>query len=268
MVPAGLSNVVALDGGGGHCGYTLALTADGQLTAWGKFYQRGIVPAFVPDGLTNVVAVAADDNHNLALTAAGTVIEWGSTKASLTNIPPGLTNVVAVSVGDDHDLVLKAEGTVAVWGDNPYGQLNVPPEATNVVAIASGRWHCLALRADGTLVAWGQYFDGTYYQPMTAPKGLSNVVAIAAGGWISVALVGTGAPGTAWRVSGPRLSSSTGFLCALPTQSGRIYRPEYKDDVADPNWAALPLIAGNGDEVLIRDAWPTNSQRFYRVRRW
>ena len=62
--------------------------------------------------------------------------------------------------------------------------------------------------------------------------------------------------------------SADGFRVSLPTQSGRVYRLEYKHSLADADWTALPLVAGTGHERTLTDPTATGAQRFYRVRRW
>ena len=56
----------------------------------------------------------------------------------LTKMPNGLTNVVAIAAGYFHSVALKADGTVVAWGDNGQRQLNMPEGLTNVVSIAAG----------------------------------------------------------------------------------------------------------------------------------
>jgi len=176
-IPAGLTSVVAIAGGGYH---SLALRANGTVVAWGN---NGTGQTSIPAGLSNVVAIAGGEGQSLALRADGTVAAWGY-PCSQTSIPAGLTNVVAIASGYEHGLALRANGTVAAWGDNSYGQATVPAGLSNVVAIAGGSRHSLALRADGTVVAWGS----SDINQTSIPAGLSNVVAIAGGGAHSLAL--------------------------------------------------------------------------------
>jgi hypothetical protein len=61
-VTGGLSNVVAIAGGYDH---SLALKADGTVTAWG-YNDYG--QTNVPGGLSTVVTIAAGYAHNLAVT--------------------------------------------------------------------------------------------------------------------------------------------------------------------------------------------------------
>ena len=256
-VPGDLTNVVAIAAGDWH---SLALKADGTVTAWGN-YDFGQMN--IPADLTNVVAIAGGMSHSLALKADGTMTVWGNNSFGQTNIPANLTNVVAITARNFDNLALKADGTVVAWGNNSYGQTNVPANLTNVAAIAQGIAHCLALKSDGTVTAWGY----NYYGQTNVPAGLTNVVAIAAGGYHSLALVGSGPPVLHASLINPVMGTN-GFRLTLPTQSGRVYRLEYKNSLCDTDWIALPLVAGNGGNLALTDSTATNSQRFFRVRRW
>ena len=57
----------------------------------------------------------------------GTVVAWGSNSAGESTVPAGLTGVVAVAAGEQHSLALKRDGTVVAWGYNSDGQAKVPP---------------------------------------------------------------------------------------------------------------------------------------------
>jgi alpha-tubulin suppressor-like RCC1 family protein len=213
----GLTGVVAVATGEGH---SLALRADGTVWAWGAnsdgqlgqpvSYEPNPMPAQVPD-LTDVVAIAADRLHTLALRADGTVWAWGNNSRGELGRPPNfepnptpaqvpeLTGAVAISAGLTHALALRSDGTVWAWGDNSSGERGQPPYdeltssptqvpgLTDVVAVAAGSSFSLALRADGTVSAWGfnalfQLGDGTRldrYTPQQVP-GLKHVIALAA----------------------------------------------------------------------------------------
>ncbi|MGA2863507.1 MAG: LamG-like jellyroll fold domain-containing protein [Verrucomicrobiota bacterium] len=216
-----------LDEGTGATARNSAVTTgsacDGQLAGptW--------VPATIPFGLSNVLAIAAGYHHSLALKADGTLVAWGDDTYGQTSVPPDLKNVVAIAGGGYHSCALKADGTLVAWGDDTYGQTNVPPHIKDVVAIAGGGYHSCALKADGTVVVWGDNSqrqslvppaltwrgaiaagqgyglalraDGTvvgwgwYIQNVghiNIPSGLSNVVAIAAGWDHSLALKSDG----------------------------------------------------------------------------
>lgn len=174
-----------------------------------------------------ITAIAAGDQHTLAVKADGTVWSWGAPYSGAlgtgSNDPalvpvqvPGLDNAVAVAAGTGHSLALMADATVRAWGNNLVGQLGVgdtdghntpvPVVAlTGVVALAASGGHSVALKADGTVWTFGRNDFGqlgigtvTPYSatPVQVP-GLDNVVAIAAssGGWHSLAVK---ANGTVW----------------------------------------------------------------------
>ena len=294
--PSDLTNAVTISMST-HC---LALKPDGTVVAWGagNFGQTN-----VPSGLSNVVALAAGDTHSLALRSDGTVVAWGYNVAGQTNVPPGLSNVVAISAANQLSVVLKSDGTVVAWGANSSGQTNVPVSATNIVAIATGFSRCLAVRSEGTIVAWGSGSPGNLTTPPShltnvvavasgvshntilrtdgtvfvwgqnqfgqtnVPSGLTNVNAISTGYYHSVAMVGSGPPVTSALMSDP-IVSTNGFSVSVPSQSGRVYRLEYKSVLADAEWTPLPLVAGNGTNLVLTDPTAASSQRFYRVRRW
>jgi hypothetical protein len=256
-VPSGLSNVIAIATGASHA---MSLKSDGSVIVWGSnaFGQTN-----VPQGLTNVVSIAAGDDHCLALRSDGTIVAWGYNANGLTNVPFGLSNVTAIAAGSSHSLALKSTGTVVAWGWNAFGQTNVPAGLSNVVAITGGGYHNLALRSDGTVAAWGRNLEGQTNVPPT----LTNVVAVSGGGFHSLALVGNGLPVQNVLLKNAVLSNGI-FNLSLPSESGRVYALEYKNSLTDSNWVALPLVAGNGTNLVVTDPTATNSQRFYHVRRW
>jgi alpha-tubulin suppressor-like RCC1 family protein len=293
VVPAGLSNIVAISSSAGAY-YDLALTADGHVLAWGSntWGQTN-----VPPGLTNVVAIAAGWYHGLALKDDGTVTAWGYNVDGETSVPPGLSNVVAIGAGSFHSLAVTADGNVVVWGRSG-DQLNVPAAATNVVGVAAGLFYCSAVKADGTVVTWGDNAYGQTNVPpsltnatrlsagwyhaiaataegavaacdtsSTVPTGFTNVVAVATGYFNNLALEATAPSLPQARLVNPRLDAD-GFHVSVPTSYGRVYRLEYKTTLADDTWTALPLVAGNGSTRTLTDPTATGSERFYRVRQW
>jgi hypothetical protein len=217
----------------------------------------------VPDGLSNVVAIAAGGFHSLALRDDGTVIAWGSNDSGQAHPPADLVGVQAVAAGWYHSLALKEDSTVLAWGSNANRQTSVLAGLSDVVRIASGWQHNLALQADGTLWAWGSEWHGE----SEIPNGLEHIVAIAAGGYFSLAVEGDGPPKTAVSLADWRLDAA-GFHASLSTDSGRVYRLDYKDAFGTSSWTPLPLVAGNGGTVILSDPSASDRERFYRVRRW
>lgn len=179
------------------------------------------------------------------------------------NVPAGLTNMVQIATGGSDDLALRADGSLVGWGLNAEGEDKMPAGLTNVVAIAAGFEHTVALKADGTVTAWG--YDS--FGETNVPAGLGNVVAIKANSYFSLALVGAGRPVLQAPAMAPQFTAG-GFRVSLPTQSGRVYRLEYKNSLGDGAWLALPLAAGNGTLLTLADPTAGGAQRFYRARQW
>ncbi len=180
FVPADLTNIVAVSASDSH---SLALRADGSLTAWGdNSFGQGTAPV----GLTDVVAIASGGDFNLALRANGTVQAWGKNQYGQTTVPTDLSNVVAITAGGAHSVALTSDGIVHAWGYNQNGETDVPTGLSNVVAISAARSDCtLALTDDGRVVAWGDNYTGQLNVPVTA----TNAVGVATGGWHSLALL-------------------------------------------------------------------------------
>ncbi len=197
---SGLSGVVAIAAGAQH---SLALLSNGTVMAWGdnERGQLGDGSMSGPDhcyteqeptqcstspvpvsGLSEVTAIAAGQNYNLALLRNGTVMAWGSngwgelgdgTISWGGDVPApviGLSGVKAIAAGGGNSLALLSNGTVMAWGANEFGQLgdgtltqsDVPVAVSGlsgVSAIAVGG-ASLALRDDGTVMAWGSNISG------------------------------------------------------------------------------------------------------------
>jgi alpha-tubulin suppressor-like RCC1 family protein len=299
VIPFPLAGIKAVAGGWAH---SMALKPDGTVAVWGDNSQG---QTNVPSGLTNVIAISAADNHCLALKEDGTVVAWGGS-ADHADIPPSITNVVAISAGSS-DLALKADGTVVAWALSDTNSKTTLAGLTNIVAISSG-WNFLsgnkpewlALRADGTLFGGTTYSvpadltnivamcassgtdhhvnlavrtDGTvvgwgfaFYPPLVVP-GLTNVTAVSSDSSHSIALIGDGPPQLSAHIENSAFADGS-FGVAVQTQSGRVYRLEYNDNLEDTTWKALQLVAGNGDTRMLMDPAANGQQRFYRVRHW
>ena len=167
--------------------------SEGQLGNGGT--AESPVPVAVP-GLSNVVAISAGSEHNLALLSNGTVMAWGDdyygqlgvgsssgpevcvgNPCSRTPVPvPGLSNVIAVAAGYDFSLALLADGAVMAWGSDDYGQVGdgvgseagclcvdhpIPvPGVSGAIAISAGQNSSEALLQDATVKAWGENSHG------------------------------------------------------------------------------------------------------------
>ena len=167
-------------------------------------------------------AIAAGDDHSLALNDDGTVWVWGdkgcdpSSEETAGNrdapvrVTP-LRDVFAIAGGGNHTLALTGDGRVWAWGDNSSGQLGdgtfcsrTQPAPvryfTDGVAVAAGYSYSLGLKKDGTVWAWGNNSSGQLGDGATENSsipvqvsGLTEVIAVAAGQDHNLALKKDGA---------------------------------------------------------------------------
>ena len=182
---SGLSNVVALAGGGEH---SLALLGNATMMAWGANREGQLgnnstassrVPVAVVNPLTigGITAIAAGSEFSLALLKDGTVLAWGANEegqlgngktARITTPEPvkSLSNVTAIAAGGEFALARLSNGTVMSWGAGGEGQLgagkysrSLTPVAvkglSGVTAIAAGGEFALARLSNGTVMSWG-----------------------------------------------------------------------------------------------------------------
>lgn len=180
----GLSDVVDISTGYDH---SLAVTADGDVYAWGDNSDRGKLgdgttddrskPVRVP-GVSDVTEVAAGFHHSLALTAGGDVYGWGRNDDGTLGVGKsdtavekpvkiaGLSNVTDVSAGGGHSLAVTAGGDVYSWGENANGQLgdgtresrDEPVRVENVsdvTTVSAGGSQSAAVTGGGAAYTWG-----------------------------------------------------------------------------------------------------------------
>jgi hypothetical protein len=153
--PAGKFIAVA-----GRSANVIALRRDGTLFGWGA------PPAAAPDIFTTgwvrdgaghflvpndrFVAIAAGNNHILALRADGTVAGWGrdlpGAECCATKAPAGV-RFTAIAAGSDYSIGLDPDGAIHLWGDGREGRSAVP--TGRLAAIAAAARHAAALRLDG-----------------------------------------------------------------------------------------------------------------------
>jgi alpha-tubulin suppressor-like RCC1 family protein len=126
VLPPELTGVLAISAGQNH---NLALLKGGLVFGWGAnsvgqatgiaatnstFFAAGMV-SIGGRILTNMVAIAAGNQFNLALKSDGTAVGWGCIGGNHHPIviPDGLSNIVATAVGEDCCLAITTNKAVA-----------------------------------------------------------------------------------------------------------------------------------------------------------
>ncbi|MCM3782067.1 stalk domain-containing protein [Neobacillus mesonae] len=118
------------------------------------------------EGLSDIIAIAAEGNQSLALQADGTVWQWGRTdRVNTPSFKPikieGLPLGMSIATGYGSSMMLDTEGNVHVWGTMLYetnpDKLRKPTiisglmESTEIVTLGQ---RAAALTEDGTLWTW------------------------------------------------------------------------------------------------------------------
>ncbi|MFD4972982.1 immunoglobulin domain-containing protein, partial [Streptomyces sp. NPDC058424] len=230
----------------------------GRVIAWG---YNGEGQTNVPASLDgkSVTAIAAGQQHSLALTSDGKVTAWGNNDFGQTNVPASLDgkSVTAIAAGRWHSLALTSDGKVTAWGYDYFGTTDVPTSLANktVTAIATSNLHSLALTSDGKVTAWGYNGDGETNVPASLDG--KSVTAIAAGWRHSLALTSDGKV-TAWgNTSGlpvsltgrtvTAIAAGDGYSLAVvaPTAPAVVEQP--KDQTVNPGEDATFTATASGD---------------------
>ncbi len=201
-----------------------------EVVAWGVRYTGSSwLPATTPSELSDVVGIAAGEQHNLGLLGDGRVVAWDVGGAGQPSTVGGLSNVVAIAAGSSTNLDLTAERRVWAWDVLGGRQPAEVKGWSNIVAIAAKGAQQLALTAAGRVVGLGGpavpaelaaeqpgefpfhrvvaiaagyshslaltaegevvAWGDNTYGQASVPPGLTNVVAIAAGEYHSLALI-------------------------------------------------------------------------------
>lgn len=195
LIP-GLTGVTAIAAGYDH---TLALLSSGVVMVCGRnnhgefgngtWYASQSVATFQPvPGLSNVTAIAAGENHCLALLSDGTMRAWGFNNEGQLGIGnnvrqttpqpiPGLTGVLTIASGAHHNIAKLSSGAVMAWGRGYDGQLGIggyqgawgpavnTPQPITVYnnvnpQISLGGFHSFSLLPNGSVHAWGSNWSG------------------------------------------------------------------------------------------------------------
>jgi alpha-tubulin suppressor-like RCC1 family protein len=220
----GLANIREV---AGSVSFNLALLADGTVASWGgnghgqlgdgkkkPSWEDGVGHVIVKEEvpvtheiggpLHGVKAIAAANEHAIALMSDRTVMTWGNDEYGqlgngtqgferqinvnerLPKAVPGLQNIQAVSAGGGSDYALTNEGTVRAWGNNTEGQLGLGRPGPDHCETAVAHFPRYELCSERPLpVMWTNPVNGKNEE-------LKEVKALFAGEFVAYALLRSG----------------------------------------------------------------------------
>lgn len=199
----GTVKIVQITAGASH---TLALSEDGKVYSWGTYRDANGIMGFsstveiakkpyLMDALAGkkVIKIASGEQHDLALTDAGEVYQWGDigfgNRSSARNkkiklVPSRVLfkkqasvkapHVVNVFAGGYSSFALDEDGTVWTWGPNNYSQTGIQgsdkslvvqiptpvPNLPPIARVAAAQHHTLFLTKTGQVFSVGRGEDG------------------------------------------------------------------------------------------------------------
>jgi alpha-tubulin suppressor-like RCC1 family protein len=184
--------------------HSLALANNGNLYSWGRsdagelgtghaMVTRSDVEVPKPAGVTRWRAIAAGEEHSVAIGDNGQLYAWGDNfygqlgngdnfgrpAPTRVTLPEGVTHWTDVWAGGHCTFARGNDGKVYGWGRNREGELGIgtvnsegpfdvsspvtvllPAGVTGWKSIAVGRYHTLALDDQGRLYGWGSNEQG------------------------------------------------------------------------------------------------------------
>ena len=161
--PANLERIVSLAGGLTHI---LGITSKGSVVGWGDNNDGKATP---PEGLKNVVAIAANATCSVAATKDGELSWWGSCPEYLT-AKESLQNVTAIALTDSNAVAI-VDGSLVIWGmkedysDVLEEDLVIAPVDSPILVISAGNDAFLASDQKGNVTSWGRNWDNTITIP-------------------------------------------------------------------------------------------------------
>ena len=109
--------------------------------------------------------LSANNAHNCAIRANGTLACWGSNNSNRANPASAAgvdanTRFLSIGAGHLYSCGIKADGTMACWGSSSNDRTNPASAAgvdanTRFLAVSSGDSHNCAIKADSSVACWG-----------------------------------------------------------------------------------------------------------------
>jgi len=111
----------------------------------------------IPDGLENIVDIAATSSTCAAVDANGNITVWGNIAHGEDQIPAMDSKPVELYGGLNHYTALLENGEVVSWGDNTHKQATIPASVhdADIETVFAGFYQNYAVTKDGGLITWG-----------------------------------------------------------------------------------------------------------------
>ena len=133
----------------------VALLDDGTVAYVGL--QSNAISDQLPEGLDNIVDIAATGNTVAAVDADGKITVWGNASDGLNVIPEMSAKPVELYGGIKHYTALLENGEVISWGNNFHKQATVPDAVVekDIETVFAGFYQNYAITTSGETETWG-----------------------------------------------------------------------------------------------------------------
>ena len=133
----------------------VALLKDGTVAYVGL--QNNAIGEQLPEGLDNIVDIAATGNTVAAVDADGKITIWGNISDGLNEVPEMSAKPVELYGGLKHYTALLENGEVISWGNNTHGQADVPGAVVekDIETVFAGFYQNYAITTEGETETWG-----------------------------------------------------------------------------------------------------------------
>ncbi|MBE6899246.1 MAG: ABC transporter permease subunit [Ruminococcaceae bacterium] len=146
--------------------FTAALTEDGNLYMWGNQNMADIKVRKAYQG--HIEKIALTTYNCVALLDDGTVAYVGlQSNAIADRLPEGLDNIVDIAATGNTVAAVDADGKITVWGNVSDGLNEVPEMSSKPVELYGGLKHYTALLENGEVISWGNNFHGQSEVPQS-----------------------------------------------------------------------------------------------------
>ena len=111
----------------------------------------------IPEGLDDIVDIAATGNTCAAVDKDGKITVWGNPVYGEDEVPAMESKPVELYGGLNHYTALLENGEVISWGDNTHGQATVPKSVhdADIKTVFAGFYQNYAITQEGKLITWG-----------------------------------------------------------------------------------------------------------------